>query len=81
MLESKSANWRKEITRYAISSHRVMQIRQGDAISSIYILYSVFVYGLWSQFIVVAMLTYQFNFDPFEVIPICSCVFHANGLS
>ena len=55
MLESKSANWRKEITRYAISSHGVIQIRQGDAIFSIYILYSVFVYGLWSQFIVVAM--------------------------
>ena len=32
-----------------------MQIRQGDAISSIYILYHAFVYGLWSQFIVVAL--------------------------
>ena len=42
-----------------------MQIRQGDAISSIYILYSVFGYGLWSQFIVVAMWTDQLNFDPF----------------
>ena len=65
MLESKSANWRKEITRYVISSHGVMQIRQGDAIFPIYILYSVFVYGLWSQLIIVAMWTYPFNFDPF----------------